>query len=139
MVSRVELTDQEVSTIVTLYEPIPIQTANGEVELKEKCEIFVRDLKLKVWAHILPDTVAVLSLGLLVEELCFPTFGILENAQSFAEATSQRDAILRTMFPLFILVLLLKLIAFLEQRGETHRSNRNQLAPTKINQKDLLR
>ena len=37
----------------------------------KKCEIFVRDLKVKVWAHILPDTVAVLSLGLLVEELGF--------------------------------------------------------------------
>ena len=30
-----------------------------------------RDLKVRVWAHILPDTVAVLSLGLLVEELRF--------------------------------------------------------------------
>ena len=71
MVSRVELTDHEASTIVALDEPIPIQTANGEVELHEKCEIFVRDLKVRVWAHILPDTVAVLSLGLLVEELRF--------------------------------------------------------------------
>ena len=72
LVSRVELTDHEASTIVALDEPIPIQTANGEVELHEKCEIFVRDLKVRVWAHILPDTVAVvLSLGLLVEELLF--------------------------------------------------------------------
>ena len=65
------MSDHEVSTIVALDEPIPIQTANGEVDLSEKCEIFVRDLKVKVWAHILPDTVAVLSLGLLVEELGF--------------------------------------------------------------------
>ena len=61
--------DREVATIIALDEPIPIQTANGEVDLSEKCEIFVRDLKVKIWAHILPDTVAVLSLGLLVEEL----------------------------------------------------------------------
>ena len=65
------MTDQERSTIISLDEPIPIQTANGEVELNEKCQIFVRDLKVRVWAHILPDTVAVLSLGLLVEELRF--------------------------------------------------------------------
>ena len=65
------MSDHEASTIVALDEPIPIQTANGEVDLNEKCEIFVRDLKVKVWAHILPDTVAVLSLGLLVEELRF--------------------------------------------------------------------
>ena len=71
LVSRANLSDHEVSTIVALDEPIPIQTANGEVDLSEKCEIFVRDLKVKVWAHILPDTVAVLSLGLLVEELRF--------------------------------------------------------------------
>ena len=63
------MSDREVATIVALDEPIPIQTANGEVDLSEKCEIFVRDLKVKVWAYILPDTVAVLSLGLLVEEL----------------------------------------------------------------------
>ena len=69
LVSRDELTDQEKSTIIALDEPIPIQTANGEVELNEKCQIFVRDPKVRVWAHILPDTVAVLSLGLLVEEL----------------------------------------------------------------------
>ena len=71
LVSRDELTDQESSTIVSLGEAIPIQTANGEVELKEKCQIYVRDLKVKIWAHILPETVAVLSLGLLVEELRF--------------------------------------------------------------------
>ena len=65
------MTEQEQSTIIALDEPIPIQTANGEVQLDEKCQIFVRDLKVRVWAHILPDTVAVLSLGLLVEELRF--------------------------------------------------------------------
>ena len=69
LVSRANLSDREVATIVALDEPIPIQTANGEVDLSEKCEIFVIDLKVKVWAYILPDTVAVLSLGLLVEEL----------------------------------------------------------------------
>ena len=65
------MTEQEKTTIIALDEPIPIQTANGEVQLDEKCQIFVRDLKVRVWAHILPDTVAVLSLGLLVEEFRF--------------------------------------------------------------------
>ena len=87
LVSRADLSDHEVSTIVALDEPIPIQTANGEVDLDEKCEIFVRDLKVKAWAHILPDTVAVLSLGLLVEELRFSYIWNPGKNQSFAEAT----------------------------------------------------
>ena len=65
------MTEQEVSTTIALDEAIPTQTANGEVQLNEKCQIFVRDLKVRVWAHMLPDTVAVLSPGLLVEEFCF--------------------------------------------------------------------
>ena len=36
LVSRDELTEQEISTIIALDEPIPIQTANGEVQLNEK-------------------------------------------------------------------------------------------------------
>ena len=40
----------------------------------------MRDLKVRVWAHILPDTVAVLSLGLLVEEL---RFSYIRNPRKF--------------------------------------------------------
>ncbi len=46
LVSKDELTEQESSTIIAIDEPIPIQTANGEVQLHEKCQIFVRDLKV---------------------------------------------------------------------------------------------
>ena len=69
LVCRADMTDREIATITALDEPIPIQTANGVVDLSEKCEIFIQDLKVKVWAYILSDTVSLLSLGLLVEQL----------------------------------------------------------------------
>ena len=65
------MSEKEANTIVALGETIPIQTANGEVELIEKVEKYIRDLKISVWAHLLPNTVAVLSLGLLVDDLFF--------------------------------------------------------------------
>ena len=40
-------------------------------ELTEKVRNYVHDLKVHVWAHMLPNTVAVLSLGLLVDDLGF--------------------------------------------------------------------
>ena len=43
-------------------------TANGQLELTETCQIYVKDLKVQLRAYILEDTVALLSLGLLVEE-----------------------------------------------------------------------
>ena len=69
--SKESLSAQELKTMISLDETIPIQTANGEVELTEKVNIYVQDLKTHVWAHLLPNTVAVLSLGLLVDELGF--------------------------------------------------------------------
>ena len=33
--------------------------------------MYIQDLKINVWAHMLPNTVAVLSLGLLVDDLGF--------------------------------------------------------------------
>ena len=69
--SKESLSTKERKTIVSLDETIPIQTANVEVELTEKVKIYVQDLKTHVWAHLLPNTVAVLSLGLLVDELGF--------------------------------------------------------------------
>ena len=45
MVSKDSLSAKEAKTIVALGETIPIQTANGEVELTEKVNIYVQDLK----------------------------------------------------------------------------------------------
>ena len=69
IVSRTEMTERELKTITKIDQPILIQTANGLLELTEKCQIYVRDLKAQLWAYILDDTVSLLSLGLLVEEL----------------------------------------------------------------------
>ena len=129
LVSRDELTDQE-KTIIALNEPIPIQTANGEVELNEKFQIFVRDLKVRVWAHILPDTVAVLSLGLLVEEL---RFSYVWNP---GRCPFLRRGNLTVTSRLSAKVLLLMLMTFLEQRVTA--SNKDQLALMAMNLKDLL-
>ena len=71
LVSKNNLNSKERHTIVSLDRPIPIQTANGEVELNEKVRICVHDLNVYVWAHLLPNTVAVLSLGLLIDDLGF--------------------------------------------------------------------
>ena len=54
-------------TIEDLAEPIPIETANGEVQVTQRCQIYVGDLKLYVWAFLHEDTVCVLSLGMLVD------------------------------------------------------------------------
>ena len=71
LVSKNNLNSKERYTIVSLDRPIPIQTANGEVELNEKVRVYVHDLNVHVWAHLLPNTVAVLSLGLLIDDLEF--------------------------------------------------------------------
>jgi len=69
VVSRSEMTERELQTITQLKQPIHIQTANGPLELTENCQIYVKDLKAHLCAYILEDTVSLLSLGLLVEEL----------------------------------------------------------------------
>jgi len=69
IVSRREMTAQERNSITQIDQPIVIQTANGLLTLTEQCKIYVRDLKVTLSAYILEDTVSLLSLGLLVEEL----------------------------------------------------------------------
>ncbi len=68
VVSRSDMTERELRTITRLRKPIEILTANGQLELTETCQIYVKDLKVQLRAYILEDTVALLSLGLLVEE-----------------------------------------------------------------------
>ena len=51
--------------------PIPIQTANGEIELTESCIIFVKELGVHLPAYVRDSTVAILSRGLLCKDLGF--------------------------------------------------------------------
>ena len=54
-----------------IKKPIPISTANGEIELTESCVIYVRELGMHLPAYVHKGTVAILSLGLLCQDLGF--------------------------------------------------------------------
>ena len=69
IVSRKELIEQELATITEAKQPVSIRTENGLLKLTEVCQIYVKDMKVQLWAYILDDTVSLLSLGLLVDEL----------------------------------------------------------------------
>ena len=61
------LSKKEQSTIEDIETPIPIETANGEVTVSQRCRVRVIELNIEVWAFLHEDTVCVLSLGLLVD------------------------------------------------------------------------
>ena len=61
------LTKKEQLTIEDIEVPIPIETANGEVTVSQRCRVRVIELNIEVWAFLHEDTVCVLSLGLLVD------------------------------------------------------------------------
>ena len=61
------LTKKEQSTIDDIEESIPIDTANGQVTVSQRCRVRVIELNIEVWAFLHEDTVCVLSLGLLVD------------------------------------------------------------------------
>jgi len=65
------LTKKERETIEDIDDPIPIETANGEVVVNKRCRVVVAELGLRVWAYLHEDTVCVLSLGLLVDRAGF--------------------------------------------------------------------
>ena len=63
-----DLTQEERSRVYDLAYPIPLNTANGEVEATQAVQIYIPELEITVEAILLPKTPAVLSLGLLVEK-----------------------------------------------------------------------
>ena len=65
------LSRRERNTIEDLDEPIPLDTANGEVNVTQRCRVFIAELSIYVWAFLHEDTVCCLSLGLLVERMGF--------------------------------------------------------------------
>ena len=68
LASKDTLLPKERKSIEDLEEPITVQTANGDVTISQKCRVHVKELDLWIWAHLLPCTVAVLSLGALCSE-----------------------------------------------------------------------
>ena len=59
-------------------DPIPITTANGEVEAHAQVRVYVKELAIFVWAYVLDCDVAVLSLGMLCDEE-FVTYNWVPN------------------------------------------------------------
>ena len=68
MLSKKDLTSDELDTLRTSRNPTTVVTANGEVQTNEEAQVYVHDLHLFVSVHILDDTLADLSLGKLCEE-----------------------------------------------------------------------
>ena len=64
LVDSETLTSKELASVRKLKRPIQISTANGDIELKSKCTIYVHELGEHVEAYLHEGTVAVLSLGL---------------------------------------------------------------------------
>ena len=71
MIGLSELNETEKNTIRKLKQPFLIQTAHGVVACDKEAKIYIHDLDLWVWAGLLEDSPAVLSLGLLCKEMGF--------------------------------------------------------------------
>jgi hypothetical protein len=68
LVDTASLTAREAATVRRLEDPFQMQTANGIIYAEREAKIRVKELDIAVWAVVLPNTPAVLSLGCLVEE-----------------------------------------------------------------------
>ena len=68
MVSKKDLNEAELETVMVSKNPTVVMTANGEVPAKEEATVYVRELDLFVTVMLLENTPAVLSLGKLCEE-----------------------------------------------------------------------
>ena len=66
MMSKKELSSEEMGTVKRSRNPSEVLTANGEVHTHEEAQVFVHDLNQFVTVQLLEETPAVLSLG----ELC---------------------------------------------------------------------
>ena len=71
MIGISELNATERGSIRKLKQPFLIQTAHGVVACDKEAKIYIHDLDLWVWAGLLQDSPAVLSLGLLCKEMGF--------------------------------------------------------------------
>ena len=67
MMSKKELSFEEMGTVKRSRNPIVVLTANGEVQTHEEAQVFVHDLNQFVTVQLLEETPAVLSQGKLCE------------------------------------------------------------------------
>ena len=68
MLSKKDLSADEMDTLRRSRTPTTVGTANGEVQTIEEAQVFVHDLDLFVTVKLLDETLAVLSLGKLCSE-----------------------------------------------------------------------
>ena len=68
MLSKKDLSSEELETLRRSRTSTTVVTANGEVQTNEEAQVYVYDLDLFVTVQLLEDTPAVLSLGKLCEE-----------------------------------------------------------------------
>ena len=68
MISKKDLSDAEMDTLMKSCSPTTVITANGEVQTHEEAIVYVKELDIFLTMKVLEDTPAVLSLGKLCDE-----------------------------------------------------------------------
>ena len=68
LLSKKDLSSDELDTLRRSRNPATVVTANGEVQANEEAQVYVHDLDLFVTVQLLEETLAVLSLGKLCED-----------------------------------------------------------------------
>ena len=68
MLSKRDLSSDEMEDSAEIQEPTTVVTANGKVQTNEEAQVYVHDLDLLVTVQLLEETPAVLSLGKLCED-----------------------------------------------------------------------
>ena len=68
MMSKMELSPEELETVKVSPLPTTVITANGSIDTTEGATVYVKDLDMFVTVQLFEDTPAVFSLGRLFEE-----------------------------------------------------------------------
>ena len=68
LLSKKDLSSEEMETLRRSRNPTTVWTANGEVQRNEESQVYVHGFDLFVTVQLLDDTPAVLSLGKLCSE-----------------------------------------------------------------------
>ena len=68
MMSKKDLSSDELDSLRRSRNPTVVRTANGEVHTNEEAQVFVHDLNLFVTVQLSEETLPVLSLGKLCED-----------------------------------------------------------------------
>ena len=79
MMSKIELTSEELETVKVSRLPTTVITAIGSTDTTEKAMVHVSDLYMFVTVQLLKDTTAVLSLGNFCEESVLLRLGRKSN------------------------------------------------------------